>query len=66
MNSFQTNTQKLEQLRKDAAIESALKPIRRQHLNNFNNALQTLLLELRALTIGSLETAGKTQVKSHV
>jgi hypothetical protein len=65
MYSFQT-TQKLERLRQEAAINHALEPIRQQHLDNFNNALRTLLLELFALTIGSLELAGKPQVQKHV
>jgi hypothetical protein len=65
MFGFQTN-QKLEQLRQEAAINCALEPIRRQHLDNFYSALRTLLLELSALTIGNLELAGKTQVQKHV
>jgi hypothetical protein len=65
ISSFQTN-QKLEQLRQEAALNYALEPIRQQHLDNFNNALKTLLLELSALTIGSLEFSGKAQVQKHV
>jgi hypothetical protein len=65
MYSFQT-TQKLERLRQEAAINHALEPIRQQHLDNFNNALKTLLLELSALTIGSLEISGKERVQKHV
>jgi hypothetical protein len=65
MYSFQT-TQKLERLRQEAAINHALESIRQQHLDNFNNALKTLLLELSALTIGSLEISGKARVQKHV
>jgi hypothetical protein len=66
MNSFHNNTQKLEQLRQEAAINCTLEPIRRQHLDNFYAAMRTLLLELSALTIGSLEFSGKVQAQKHV
>jgi hypothetical protein len=65
MNSFQTN-HKLEQLRQEAAINYALKSIRQQHLSTLRNAIRTMLLELSALTFGSLEFAGKVQVQKHV
>jgi hypothetical protein len=65
MNNFQTN-QKLEQLRQEAAMNYALEPIRHQHLNSLYSALKTFLLELSALTLGSLEIPGKVQVQKHV
>jgi hypothetical protein len=66
MYSFQNTQFKLEQLHHDAALHNILEPIRQQHLNSFYSALRTLLLELRALTIGSLELVGKPQVQNHV
>jgi hypothetical protein len=66
MYSFQNNTQKLEQLRQEAAINHALEPIRQQHLKSLYAAIRTLLLELSALTIGSFELTGKNQVQKHV
>jgi hypothetical protein len=65
MNSVQTN-QKLEQLHREAAINRALESIRKQHLDSLRNALGTLLLEIRALSIGSLEIAGNSRVQNHV
>ncbi len=65
MNSLQTS-QKLEQFRREAAINSAIKPMRQEHLKTLYGALRILILELRALTIGNLELAGKTQVQNHV
>jgi hypothetical protein len=63
MNLFQTQTtnSKLEQLRHDAELQNALKPIRQQHWDKLKNAFKTMLEELRVLTIGSLETAQKVQ-----
>jgi hypothetical protein len=68
MNSFQTvNTQtKLEQLRHDAQLHNLIAPIRQQHLNKLVSAIGTLLAEIRALSFGSLEIAGNTQVQKHV
>jgi hypothetical protein len=65
MNSLQTS-QKLEQLRQDAAIQNALGEIRRQHFNTLLTATKTMLLEIRALSIGSLEIAGNARVQNHV
>ena len=65
MNSVQTN-QRLEQFRHEAALQNALGEIRRQHFNTLKIAARTLLLELSALTIGSLEIRGKVQVQKHV
>ncbi len=65
MNSVQIN-QKLEQFRREATIQNALGEIRRQHFNTLKTAARTMLLELSALTIGSLEMPGNAQVQKHV
>lgn len=65
MNSLHTS-QKLEQLRREANTQHELAEIRRQHINTLVNAARTLLLEIRALTIGSLELVVKPQVQNHV
>jgi hypothetical protein len=65
MNSVQIS-QKLEQFRREAAIQNALEEIRRQHFNTLKSAARTMLLELSALTIGSLELVGKPRVQKHV
>ncbi len=66
MNSFQNTPFKLEQLHYEASLHNILEPIRREHLKNLQLAIRTLILELRALTIGSLEITGKVQVQKHV
>ncbi len=65
MNSLETS-QKLEQFRREAAIQNALGAIRRQHFNTLKIAARTMLLELSALTIGSLEFSVKAAVQKHV
>jgi hypothetical protein len=65
MIRFQTN-HKLEQLQRDAALHNILEPIRQQHLKNLRLSIRTLILELRALTFGSLEISGNMQVQKHV
>lgn len=65
MNSLETS-QKLEQFRKEAAMQNALGEIRRQHFNAFKIAAKTMLLELSALTIGSLEFSAKAAMQKHV
>jgi hypothetical protein len=66
MYSFHNNSQKLERLHQEAALNHALEPIRQQHLDNFYSAVRTMLLELSALTIGSLEFSAKAQAQKHV
>lgn len=68
MNSFQTTiTQsKLEQLRHEAKFFNTLEPIRQQHLRRLYGAIRTLMLEIRILSIGSLEIPGNVGVQQHV